>query len=173
MPQRSHAFGERGGLGERDQVAEETEFAPTESGFQAAQTPNPKPQTPNPKPLVGELVSTDMADQQQTKAVSSPHQFALVIGDLHVSSKCAGLPDKFREILVGESQQKPGGIITHVLCLGNVGDNSHLQRLKSLSPNFTMVLGDCDNIAGVPARKKIDIHGVKLGLVHGHQVPIA
>src|SRR3984957_16664271 len=37
LPQRAHTFGERGGLGKRDQVAEETEFASTESGFQAVE----------------------------------------------------------------------------------------------------------------------------------------
>jgi hypothetical protein len=33
LPQRAHTFGERGDLSKRDQVAEETEFAATESGF--------------------------------------------------------------------------------------------------------------------------------------------
>ena len=37
LAQSAHAFGERGGLGERDQVAEETEFAAPESGFQAVE----------------------------------------------------------------------------------------------------------------------------------------
>jgi hypothetical protein len=37
LPQRAHPFGERGDLGERDQVAEETEVAATESGFQAVE----------------------------------------------------------------------------------------------------------------------------------------
>ena len=37
LPQRSQALGERGDLGERDQIAEETEFAATESGFQAVE----------------------------------------------------------------------------------------------------------------------------------------
>ena len=37
LPQRAHAFGERGDLSERDQVAEETEVAATESGFQTVE----------------------------------------------------------------------------------------------------------------------------------------
>ena len=37
LAQSVHAFGERGGLGERDQVAEEAEFAAPESGFQAVE----------------------------------------------------------------------------------------------------------------------------------------
>ena len=37
LPQRAHALGESGGLGERGQIAEETEFAATESGFQAVE----------------------------------------------------------------------------------------------------------------------------------------
>ena len=37
LPQRAHALGEGGGLGERDQFAEEAEFAATESGFQAVE----------------------------------------------------------------------------------------------------------------------------------------
>ncbi len=37
VPQRAHTLGERGGLGERSQVAEESEFAAAESGFQAVE----------------------------------------------------------------------------------------------------------------------------------------
>ena len=62
------------------------------------------------------------------------------------------------------------GKIDHVLCLGNVGDNSVLTLLKSLSPDFQFVLGDCDRLAGVPTKKKLDINGVKIGLIHGHQI---
>ena len=61
-------------------------------------------------------------------------------------------------------------MISHVVCLGNVGDNKILNQLKSISPNFYMVLGDCDQLEGVPLKKKIDVNGVKIGFVHGHQV---
>ncbi len=33
-----------------------------------------------------------------------------------------------------------------------------------------MVSGDCDRIQGLQQKHKIDINGVKIGLIHGHQV---
>ena len=37
--------------------------------------------------------------------------------------------------------------------------------------NFHTVLGDSDTPSGdVTARKKIDVNGVKIGMIHGHQI---
>lgn len=64
----------------------------------------------------------------------------LLIGDLNIPAKASGLPEKFKELLVP-------GKLTHVICTGNVGDNIHLNLLKSLSPNLYMVLGDADRVS--------------------------
>ena len=33
-----------------------------------------------------------------------------------------------------------------------------------------MVSGDSDNIPNLPTRKKVDVNGVKIGMIHGHQI---
>jgi len=49
------------------------------------------------------------------------------------------LPDKFKELLVP-------GVISHVICTGNVGNQQTLDMLKDISTNFTIVRGDCDEV---------------------------
>ena len=42
--------------------------------------------------------------------------------------------------------------------------------LQGLSKNFHMVLGDCDRIKDLQTKKKIDVNGVKIGMLHGHNI---
>lgn len=86
-----------------------------------------------------------------------------MIGDLHIPDKASGLPEKFKELLVP-------GVISHVICTGNVGNSQTLEMLKSISENFTMVRGDCDENEGIAMKKKVQIRGIRFGILHGHQV---
>ena len=59
-----------------------------------------------------------------------------------------------------------------MVCTGNVGNNADLQMLRDLSSAFHMVLGEGEDIEGMGAKKKIDVNGVKIGIIHGHQVEL-
>lgn len=103
------------------------------------------------------------------KEVGLRDQFILIIGDLHIPDKANGLPEKFKELLVP-------GVISHVICTGNVGNQQTLDMLKAISNNFTMVRGDCDEVGrskeneSLAQKKKLQIRGIRFGILHGHQV---
>lgn len=103
------------------------------------------------------------------KDVVRAHQFILIIGDLHIPDRAHGLPDKFKELLVP-------GVISHVICTGNVGNQETLSMLRAISDNFTMVRGDCDDVRSahqneaLSLKKKLQIRGIRFGVIHGHQV---
>lgn len=63
----------------------------------------------------------------------------LVIGDLHIPSRSASLPAKFKKLLVP-------GKIQQIICTGNVTDRETYDFLRSVSPDIHIVKGDFDDV---------------------------
>ena len=53
----------------------------------------------------------------------------LIIGDLHIPHRVAGIPDKFKKLLVPEK-------IEAVICTGNLCSQEQFSYLKSLSTDL-------------------------------------
>eukprot|EP00922_Rhytidocystis_sp_ex-Travisia-forbesii_P026699 GHVS01039054.1.p1 GENE.GHVS01039054.1~~GHVS01039054.1.p1 ORF type:complete len:211 (+),score=33.29 GHVS01039054.1:184-816(+) len=87
----------------------------------------------------------------------------LLIGDVHVPQRSAGLPACFKELLSTDK-------IRHVLCTGNLGSAEIYEQLKQLAGSVHIVRGDMDNRVDLPEYKVIDIGQFRVGLVHGHQI---
>jgi vacuolar protein sorting-associated protein 29 len=96
----------------------------------------------------------------------------LVLGDAHVPQRAAGLPAKFRALLV------PGKIQT-ILFTGNATSKGFKDYLKTLTSDVHMTRGDLDDISGasggsgdasLPERKTVTIGNFKIGLTHGSQI---
>lgn len=64
-------------------------------------------------------------------------ELVLVVGDHHLGTRAAEIPEKFRRMLVPNKMQ-------HVVCTGNVGSKEHYDELRQLAPNVHIVSGDCD-----------------------------
>ena len=57
----------------------------------------------------------------------------LIIGDLHIPHRVAGIPDKFKKLLVPEK-------IEAVICTGNLCSQEQFSYLKSLSTDLHVSL---------------------------------
>uniref|UniRef100_A0A7S2BTX2 Vacuolar protein sorting-associated protein 29 n=1 Tax=Florenciella parvula TaxID=236787 RepID=A0A7S2BTX2_9STRA len=90
-------------------------------------------------------------------------ELALVIGDCHIPHRAAGIPEKFKRMLVPNKMQ-------HVLCTGNLVSKEQFDEFRSLAPNMHIVRGDFDEQSNFPETKVVQIGQFKIGLVHGHQV---
>ncbi|TKR77909.1 hypothetical protein L596_018799 [Steinernema carpocapsae] len=88
----------------------------------------------------------------------------LVIGDIHLPTRCSNLHAKFRKLLVPNKMQ-------HVLCTGNLTNRDTFDFLKSLASDVHVVKGDYDDTAATyPESKIITVGSFKIGLIHGHQI---
>ncbi|XP_077164609.1 vacuolar protein sorting-associated protein 29-like isoform X1 [Paroedura picta] len=87
----------------------------------------------------------------------------LVIGDLHIPHRCAGLPAKFKKLLVP-------GKIQHILCTGNLCTKESYDYLKTLAGDVHVVRGDLDEGLNYPEQKIVTVGHFRIGLIHGHQV---
>ena len=56
-------------------------------------------------------------------------ELVLIIGDLHVPTRTADVPEQFKKLLLPDK-------IQHVLCTGNVGSKDTYDWLKGLTNNF-------------------------------------
>jgi hypothetical protein len=63
----------------------------------------------------------------------------LVIGDLHIPSRAASVPAKFKKLLVP-------GKIQQTICTGNITDRETYDFLRSVSPDIHIVKGDFDDV---------------------------
>ena len=91
-------------------------------------------------------------------------QLVLVLGDLHIPDRAAGIPAAFQKMLVPGKMQ-------HILCTGNVGSPETVAYLKTIAPNVHIVRGDFDHsVSGLPETKVVTIGNFKIGLCHGHQI---
>ena len=113
-------------------------------------------------------------------------QLVLLIGDMHIPYRSAGLSAKFKKLLVP-------GKIQQVLCTGNLCTKETLDYLRQLAGEVHVVRGDMDDMAGIgigsttgagasagqsqqvqvqvsmPDQKVVTIGPWRVGLAHGHQ----
>ncbi|KAI8089924.1 vacuolar protein sorting-associated protein 29-like protein [Halteromyces radiatus] len=87
----------------------------------------------------------------------------LVIGDLHIPHRAHDLPFKFKKLLVP-------GKIQQIICTGNICDKETLDYLKTIAGDVTLVKGDYDENTNLPQAKLLTIGGIRVGVLHGHQV---
>ncbi|ORZ19900.1 vacuolar protein sorting-associated protein 29-like protein [Absidia repens] len=87
----------------------------------------------------------------------------LVIGDLHIPHRAHDLPLKFKKLLVP-------GKIQQIICTGNICDKETLDYLKTIAGDITIVKGDFDENSKFPQAKLLTIGGIRVGVLHGHQV---
>eukprot|EP00298_Acanthocystis_sp_HF-20_P027781 c6065_g1_i1.p1 GENE.c6065_g1_i1~~c6065_g1_i1.p1 ORF type:complete len:190 (-),score=65.60 c6065_g1_i1:18-587(-) len=87
----------------------------------------------------------------------------LIIGDFHVPQRATELPDKFRALLGPDK-------IKHIVCTGNLSNKDTLDYLKTISSEIHLVSGDADEDKSAPETKVVTIEGIKIGVIHGHQL---
>ena len=90
-------------------------------------------------------------------------ELVLVLSDISVPLKSPSIDDQFKSILLPNK-------ITHLLCLGNIGNQDTLYWLQNLSSNLHIVKGDYDIYKNYPEKKVVQIGSFRLGMIHGHQI---
>ena len=90
-------------------------------------------------------------------------ELVLVLSDISVPLKSPSIDDQFKSILLPNK-------ITHLLCLGNIGNQDTLYWLQNLSTNLHIVKGDYDIYKNYPEKKVVQIGSFRLGMIHGHQI---
>ena len=90
-------------------------------------------------------------------------ELVLVLGDILVPIKSPSIDDQFKSILLPNK-------ITHLLCLGNIGNQDTFYWLQNLSSNLHIVKGDYDIYKNYPEKKTVQIGSFRIGMIHGHQI---
>ncbi|XP_053992232.1 vacuolar protein sorting-associated protein 29-like [Hylaeus volcanicus] len=105
-----------------------------------------------------------------TSCDNQDEELVLLIGDFHIPNYATHLPKKFQELLVTDK-------ISHVLCTGNLGSKEIYSFIHKIAPNVHIVLGDMDvelpgykEPATFPEFIVTTIGGIRIGLIHGHQL---
>ncbi len=86
----------------------------------------------------------------------------LVIGDTHIPRRADWLPKQIDDFI---SSQR----FDLVACTGDLTDRKVLDYLQSLGDKFVVVCGNMDHLP-LPETQTLKVEGVRLGIVHGHQV---
>lgn len=89
----------------------------------------------------------------------------LLLGDFHIPHRAAEVPAKYREMITPNK-------VNAVVCMGNMGCREVFDWVKTLSGNITTVKGDFedDGIKDLPEEKVVEVAGLKIGVIHGHQI---
>lgn len=89
----------------------------------------------------------------------------LVIGDLHIPTRAAGIPETFRKML------SQSGRIQQILCCGNINNQETFDYLKTICPNILCARGEYDEFSKtLDDVATIELEELKFGVLHGHQV---
>ncbi len=86
----------------------------------------------------------------------------LVVGDSHIHERADEIPKEFHSHFMKQNYD----IVIHT---GDVVDPDVLDLFKGLGKRFFVVEGNMDYL-NLPDHHIIDLYGVRIGLVHGHQV---
>jgi len=87
----------------------------------------------------------------------------LCIGDLHIPSRAADLPAKFKALLM------PGKIHL-ILCPGNLVSKEAYDYLRGVCGNVHVSKGEFDDIKSLAEDEVLAVGDFRIGLCHGHQV---
>lgn len=90
---------------------------------------------------------------------------ALVVGDLHVPDRAAGIPEAFRKMFTP-------GRIQKVFITGNVGSRDMYNYFRTIASEVYCTRGEYDGAwaANLPDTAVVEIGGLSIGLIHGHQI---
>ncbi|CCW70601.1 unnamed protein product [Phytomonas sp. Hart1] len=90
---------------------------------------------------------------------------ALVLGDLHIPQRAAHIHEAFRKMFIP-------GRIQMVFVTGNVTSKEMIQYLYSIAPEVYCTRGEFDQecLKDLPESLVVDVEGIKVGLIHGHQI---
>ncbi|GET91439.1 vacuolar sorting-like protein [Leishmania tarentolae] len=91
----------------------------------------------------------------------------LVVGDTWVPQRASGVPEAFCKMF------SPGRIHT-LLITGAVGSKEMYDYLRTIAPEVHCVTSSIDRrwTDQMPESVVLTIEGLKVGLIHGHQVPM-
>ncbi|EPY33389.1 vacuolar sorting protein, partial [Strigomonas culicis] len=90
----------------------------------------------------------------------------LVIGDSHIPLRAAAIPEAFRQLFTPDRIQA-------VFITGNMCSVNTLNYYRTLASEVYVTRGNYDQDAGFdkcPEQVKVELEGVRIGMVHGHQV---
>jgi len=87
----------------------------------------------------------------------------LVVGDLHIPYRAAGLSPQFKKLLLP-------GKIQHILCTGNLSTRESYDYLKTIASDVHVVRGDFDDNINYPEQKVVTVGQFRIGMCHGHQI---
>lgn len=88
----------------------------------------------------------------------------LVIGDLHIPYRAAGIPDGFRKMFMP-------GRISMAFITGNATSAEVVTYVKTFCPVVHCTAGDLDDYdSTLPETITAEVGELKFGMIHGHQV---
>ncbi|WP_188596613.1 YfcE family phosphodiesterase [Thermocladium modestius] len=88
---------------------------------------------------------------------------ALIVGDTHVPDRAGSIP---RQIVEALNSMKP---FDYVLITGDLISGDVLEELRGFGEKSYAVRGNMDSLE-LPDKEVIKIEGMKVGLMHGHQI---
>ncbi|KAG5495407.1 hypothetical protein GH5_03068 [Leishmania sp. Ghana 2012 LV757] len=91
----------------------------------------------------------------------------LVVGDTWVPQRASGIPEVFCKMF------SPGRI-HKLLITGSVGSKEMYDYLRTIAPEVHCVASTVDRqwADRLPESVVLTVEGLKLGLIHGHQIPV-
>ena len=89
----------------------------------------------------------------------------LVLGDLHIPHRAAGIPEPFRKMFA------QSGRIHQIISCGNLCDKETYEYLRTITTDITCVRGEYDEYPkDLKEVEILEIEDLKFGVIHGHQV---
>ncbi len=88
---------------------------------------------------------------------------ALIVGDTHVPDRASSIP---RQVVEALNSMKP---FNYVLITGDLISRDVLDELMGLGEKSYAVRGNMDSLE-LPDKEVIKMEGIKVGLMHGHQL---
>ena len=90
-------------------------------------------------------------------------ELVLVLSGVLVQIKSPSKDEQFKSILLPKK-------ISHLLSLGNIGNQDTFYWLQNLSSDLHIVKGDYDIYKNYPEKKCVQIGSFRIGMIHGHQI---
>jgi len=87
---------------------------------------------------------------------------ALIIGDTHIPRRAEWLPEEIDRFITSQN-------FDIVICTGDLTDKSVYDYLRDIGGELYVVSGNMDHL-DLPEKQVFEVAGVKVGVVHGHQV---
>lgn len=93
-------------------------------------------------------------------------ELILIVGDMHIPSRAANIPAKFKQMLVPDKMQKVVGV-------GNYCGADQIDFLRKIAPSVYCVKGEAEDYelaSTLPEELVFQAGDFKIGVCHGHQI---